>query len=68
MSKETSPASDAAWLTVLATLLVAFAAIALWGFLVLLTDGPPSPVRVCIAAVFIGVYLSHYTHLKATKE
>lgn len=68
MSKEPSPASDAMALTILAACLSFIAAIVLWGGLVLLTDGTASLLRVSIASVLIGVYLSHYIHLKAAKE
>lgn len=43
------------------------AALVLWGWTVLL-GGPASSTRVGIAAVFIGVYLSHYIHLKAAEK
>lgn len=68
MSKEPSPASDAMALTLLAVCLSFIAALVLWGGLVLLTDGTASLLRVSIASVLTGVYLSHYIHLKAAKE
>lgn len=67
MSKEPSPASDAVWLTFVAVLLSFIVCIALWGLLVLLTDGTASVVRVGVVSAFVGVYLSHYVHLKAQK-
>lgn len=68
MSKEPSPASDAVALTLLTVCLSFIAALVLWGGLVLLTDGTASLLRVSIASVLTGVYLSHYIHLKAAKE
>ncbi len=55
-------------LTLLAVCLSFIAALVLWGGLVLLTDGTASLLRVSIASVLTGVYLSHYIHLKAAKE